>query len=336
MALDRDLAVAVVRAWSRAYRPLRSGWEMMAATGARGLRLLVEGGTFETFTLTEANPEAVEVLRANAGSVAGTRVVRADAREPPSGAPFDYVDLDPYGTPAPFVDTALAAVRPGGVLAVTATDMTVLAGAQPDACRRRYAARPVRGRLGPEGGLRILLAFIARRARAQDRGVRSVFSYVLGHHVRAVVEVAGAPREADPVGSIDTEVWAGPPVGGHGSYGPLWLGPLFDPGLTPSLQPPPEASDPARLASLLDRIREEVTVDVPFYYEPNAIAKSLSLLQPPARETIVNALRTAGYRAARTHVRPEGFRTDAPRSEVEAIVRRVGRADQSQNARVRA
>ena len=36
---------------------------------------------------------------------------------------YDAVDLDPYGTPAQFLDTAVQAVSEGGLLMVTATDM---------------------------------------------------------------------------------------------------------------------------------------------------------------------------------------------------------------------
>ena len=39
----------------------------------------------------------------------------------------DCVDLDPYGTAAPFIDAAVQCVSDGGLLCVTCTDMTVLA-----------------------------------------------------------------------------------------------------------------------------------------------------------------------------------------------------------------
>ena len=42
----------------------------------------------------------------------------------------EVVDLDPYGTAAPFVDAALGCVTDGGLLCVTCTDLAVLAGSQ--------------------------------------------------------------------------------------------------------------------------------------------------------------------------------------------------------------
>jgi hypothetical protein len=40
----------------------------------------------------------------------------------------DVIDLDPYGTAAPFIDSAVQAVSDGGLLCVTCTDLAVLAG----------------------------------------------------------------------------------------------------------------------------------------------------------------------------------------------------------------
>jgi tRNA (guanine26-N2/guanine27-N2)-dimethyltransferase len=324
MALDRDLGVA----FATAHFPTgeQRGWEMLGATGARGLRLLVESGRFASLLFTEAHPEAADVLRQNAAAVPGATVRVADARVRPPEAPFDYVDLDPYGSPIPFVPAALDAVRPGGVLAVTATDLMVLAGVQPGACERRYGSHPVRGRLGPEGGLRVLLAYLARVTRAQGRTVRPLLAYVRGHHLRAFLEVDSPSRAGvpDPVGMIDTATWTGPYLGDRGPYGPFWLGPLFDPALVAHLSAPPTAARPKEAAEFLARIQAEVGVDRPFYYESNELAAALGLPFPPSREAFTAALTAQGFRTARTHVRPEGFRTDAPRSIVEATARELG------------
>ncbi len=43
---------------------------------------------------------------------------------------FDVVDLDPYGSPATFLDGAVQSICDGGLLLVTCTDMAVLCGMQ--------------------------------------------------------------------------------------------------------------------------------------------------------------------------------------------------------------
>ncbi len=337
MAWDRDIAVAFATAYFPAGGPPRVGWEVTAATGVRGLRLLTESGRFGAFTLTESHPEAFQVLSGNAGHRPGAIARLDDGRLPPAASTFDYVDIDPYGTPVPFVPAALTALRPGGVLAVSATDMMVLAGVQRGATERRYGARPIRGRLGPEAGLRILLAYLVRSAGERGLTLRPLLAYVGDHQVRAYLQSHATPPNLSelPIGSIDPASWTGPPVGEQGPYGPLWLGPLLDRELVRSLTVPAYAACPHEVAAFLERLRGEVDADRPFFYEPNVLARSLKLPHPPPLAAILEKLRAEGFPSSRTHVRPEGFRTTAPRSRVEEVVRSWSAA-QSQNARVRA
>ncbi len=334
MALDRDLGVAVVRALRAVGEGPARGWEMTAATGVRGLRLVGEAGPFREFLLTERHPAAYEVLDRNCRDRPTARAELRDAGELPPGRPFDYVDLDPYGSPLPFLATALGSVSSGGTVAVTATDLMVLAGAQPAVCRRLYGAEPVRGRLGPEGGLRILLSAMASEARRAGRRIDPRLAYVRDHHVRAYVTVRTDGDLPDPIGRIDPAWWDGPALGQGGPFGPLWLGPLFDRAFVAHLEVPATAEHPGKLAALLERFRDESGVDRPFYFEANELARAARLERPPGMRDLGEALRRSGYRWARTHARPSGFRTDAPRAEVEAIAR--GLAAQSQKARVRA
>jgi tRNA (guanine26-N2/guanine27-N2)-dimethyltransferase len=319
MAGDRDIGVAFALAWSSRVGPARSGWEVAAATGVRGLRLFHESSAFAEFLLTEANPSAAEVLARNVARYPGASAALGDGREAPARGRYDLVEVDPYGSPAEFLPAAFAAVRPGGVLAVTATDMMVLAGVQKGVCERRYGAVPVRGRLGPEGGLRILLAYLAREARARDRSMRPLLAYARDHHVRAYVEVGPRSVAEPPVGTVDPSSWPGPRLGDRGPYGPLWLGPMFDLELVRSLRVPPGCARPEETAGFLERLSEEVGTDVPFYYESNRLARVLSLASPPSLAALFEGLRSRGYRAARTHARAEGFRSDAPRDVVESV-----------------
>lgn len=53
---------------------------------------------------------------------------------------FDIIDLDPYGCPSIFLDSAVQAIEDGGLLLVTATDMAVLAGNSPETCYSKYGS----------------------------------------------------------------------------------------------------------------------------------------------------------------------------------------------------
>ncbi|MCI4366456.1 MAG: hypothetical protein L3K08_01760 [Thermoplasmata archaeon] len=322
MALDRDLNVAILRA-ALGSDGDRQGVDLFAATGVRGLRLLAETGSFRRFVMIDRHREAVRALSSNVAPyrAAGAEALRADSHRPPVRSDLDYVDVDPYGSPVEFLETALSGVRLGGVVGVTATDLQVLSGVMKGACQRRYGSVPLRGRLAPEGGLRILLARMASVARGRDRTIDPIAAYVHDHHLRAIVRVGGPRSTPDPVGTIDPADFAGPPLPSGGPYGPLWTGPLFDEAVLRQMTIPPSAARPREVAQWIERFQGEAGVDAPFYYEPNEIARRLHFASPISPDRLVEALRRSGHRAARTHVRDGALRSPAPWTAVEAIAR---------------
>ncbi|HLY77547.1 MAG TPA: hypothetical protein VKT21_06645 [Thermoplasmata archaeon] len=328
MQLDRDLNVAVLRARFPSGPGTCRGWEMLAATGVRGLRLVEETTAFARYDFTEENPAAFAVLERNVheSGHAGLTTHHADATTPVEEKAFDYVDLDPFGTPAPFVDAALRALAPAGVLAVTATDMPVLAGVARGVSERRYGGRPIRGPQGPEGGLRILIAYLVREGAKRAIGLDPILGYLHDHYVRLFLNAGPALSAApDPARIGDPSVLGenAPKIAGKGPFGPMWLGRLFDPELVARLEVPPTAQRPQELRRFLDRLQEESTADRPFYYEPNGLASELHLAEPPPLAAVLEALRAKGYAAARSHVRPSAFRTSAPRAVVYDTARGV-------------
>jgi tRNA (guanine26-N2/guanine27-N2)-dimethyltransferase len=326
MALDRDIGVAVLAAWRAEGHPAARAWDMLAATGVRGLRLLLESRSLASLDATEANPAAFQVLAQNCARYAdrGARAHPRDAHAGGPGGKYTYVDLDPYGSPLPFLPGAFEALSEGGLLGVTATDLMVLAGPQPEACLRKYGARPVRGWLGPEGGLRILLANVTRGAAERHLEPTVRLAYVLGHHLRAYVELRPASGSVSlPLGSLPSAPEAEPPLAGTPPFGPMWLGPLFDAKLLDRLEPPPSPQEPTDLAELVDRWRAEAGVPVPFAYEPNRVAAAAGLRSPPRLEALLGELRSRGFLAARSHLTASAFRTTAPYPEVRSAARAV-------------
>ncbi len=59
---------------------------------------------------------------------------------------FDVIDLDPYGTAVPFLESSLNALADGGLLAVTFTDMAVLCARTPHVTFYKYGAAPLNKR----------------------------------------------------------------------------------------------------------------------------------------------------------------------------------------------
>jgi 16S rRNA (guanine966-N2)-methyltransferase len=91
--------------------------DVFAGTGAYGLEALSRGAVFATFM--ENGREAVAAIRANIAACraeAATKIIAADAANPPPGTAHDLVFLDPpYGQS--LVPKALAALGRAGWLA---------------------------------------------------------------------------------------------------------------------------------------------------------------------------------------------------------------------------
>jgi tRNA (guanine26-N2/guanine27-N2)-dimethyltransferase len=124
----------------------------------------------------------------------GIRVQQGDAIDvlyrTRSGKPWSSIDLDPYGSAAPFLDGAIQAVENGGMLCVTCTDMAALGGSHPETCFGRYHAFPLqRSGYLQEMALRILLYSIATTAAKYGRSIRPVLSVGMDFYVRVWVEI---------------------------------------------------------------------------------------------------------------------------------------------------
>lgn len=111
------------------------------------------------------------------------------------GQQVDAIDLDPYGCPTIFLDSAVQAVRDGGLLLVTATDMAVLAGNSPETCHAKYGSVSLRARFCHEMALRILVRSVEARANAYSRYVEPLLCVSADFYVRAFLRVRYSPRQ---------------------------------------------------------------------------------------------------------------------------------------------
>eukprot|EP00057_Strongylocentrotus_purpuratus_P003900 XP_003727616.1 PREDICTED: tRNA (guanine(26)-N(2))-dimethyltransferase isoform X1 [Strongylocentrotus purpuratus] len=102
---------------------------------------------------------------------------------------FNVVDLDPYGSAAQFLDSGVQAVRNGGLLCVTCTDMAVLCGNHGHACFAKYGAMALRTKFCNEMALRILLQCIETQATRYNRYIVPVLSVAVDFYVRVFVRV---------------------------------------------------------------------------------------------------------------------------------------------------
>jgi tRNA (guanine26-N2/guanine27-N2)-dimethyltransferase len=114
----------------------------------------------------------------------------------------DVVDLDPYGTAAPFIDAAVQCITDGGLLCVTCTDLSVLAtNNYPEKCYSNYGGISVKAEYSHEVALRLVLHTISTSAARYGRYIQPLLSLSIDFYVRLFVRVQTAPIEVKKVAS---------------------------------------------------------------------------------------------------------------------------------------
>ncbi|KAF7560623.1 hypothetical protein G7046_g3543 [Stylonectria norvegica] len=109
---------------------------------------------------------------------------------------FDVIDLDPYGTAAPFFDAAVQAVRDdGGLLCITCTDSAVWAGHS--YCEKTFALYggiPVKGMHSHEAGLRLVLNAVATSAARYGLSIEPLLSLSIDFYTKFFIKITKSPQ----------------------------------------------------------------------------------------------------------------------------------------------
>lgn len=103
--------------------------------------------------------------------------------------------IDPYGNPTMFLDGAVQSIAEGGLLLVTATDMAILAGNNPESCYAKYGSVPLKTKACHEQALRILLRCIESHATRYGRYIKPLLSISVDFYIRVFVRVFTSPLE---------------------------------------------------------------------------------------------------------------------------------------------
>ncbi len=312
MAFNRDVSVMLLRAVGRDLTVA----DAMAATGSRSVRIANEVPGVQV-TANDISADAVSYIDANIELNGLSNCVSSNMNMHSLFAEhsYDYVDLDPFGSPVPFTQSAIRGCRRKGILAVTATDTAPLAGAHAVKCRRRYQSEPIRGYMCHEGGLRILMCSIVRELAKFDRGMKPILSFYADHYFRTYIQIEEGAEAADRALSklgymqYDTETLERSvsfDKDKEHPYGPFWLGPLHDKDFLSRMEPSGLAEE-RRASKYLGLWRGEIDTE-PFVYDMSELSSHLKM-SPPKIDDFMVFLNEHGH-AAKSHVCPSSFKTD--------------------------
>ncbi|HVP40503.1 MAG TPA: tRNA (guanine(10)-N(2))-dimethyltransferase [Candidatus Krumholzibacteriaceae bacterium] len=342
MELNRDLAVLALQTFQRGAGREVDACEPLAGCGVRGVRFAAEVEGVKCVFLNDINIRAVALTRKNAKENGVEKFVSVENLDAnlflsQHAAPrqrFDYVDVDPFGSPVPYLDSAVRAVRNGGMIALTATDMAPLCGVHPRACVRKYGGKPLRTEYCHELAVRLLIGSLASTAARHDIGVRVLFCHSTDHYIRVYAVVGYGAQKADSslkeMGHVlhCFNCFHRETIKGlftlltsecsecHGKLniaGPLWLRRIFDKDFITNMQkelPKKRLKQERRINKLLFLTENEA--DAPAtYYVIDKICDKYGL-PAPSTENIIKRLERAGDTAIPTHFHKRGIKTNAP------------------------
>ncbi len=334
--LNRDTTCLVVKSLG-----ISKFADVLAGIGARGIRVANEVGV--DVYLNDINPLAFDVIKKNVElNKLDVKISNLDANlfMQMNRNEFDFIDVDPFGSPVFFLDNALMTVKKNGYVAITATDTAPLCGVYPETCFRKYSSLPIRNEFCKEVGLRILIGFIARTAAKFRKGIEVIFSQTTDHYYRIFIKTLKGRQNADKslknLGYLyycekcmNRKYLKGflPEIIENTRCeicnenmkisGILWLGNIKDDYIVEKMIKTNYLKK-RRLIKLLEMIKNEI--DVPFYYEIHSICRKIKKEVPPLNY-IVDSLKEIGYLASRTHISPTGIKTNADIKTVENIIR---------------
>lgn len=277
------------------------------ASGIRGIRFALE--TSAETHISETNPVSLKIISENVGRNSAPVTVHDESfEETARKIPFDYIDIDPYGSALPYLDAAIRHVKNNGCIGVTATDLSTLTGSFPEKTLRRYGAVIINGSHRHEKGIRLLMAECARRAASIDRAIVPILSIWGGHYYRIFVKVQSGASKADHmlenIGTSNLREIFGS-IYPDRDEGRFWKGDLEDPAIVSDIAKDADAvSSYGSLGSFL--ANEDLNL---FFLELSDLGRA-SKDDLPKIKTVIENISAQGFRAGRTHFSPTGIKTD--------------------------
>lgn len=342
--------------------------EGLAASGLRSVRFALEVPGLQSVTANDFSTKAAALIARNAQYNKVSHLVRPSCRDASmlmyemrgKKERYDVIDLDPYGSPASFLDAAVQAVSEGGLLCITCTDMAVMAGNSGETCYSKYGSISIKTRYCHEMALRIILHSLDQRAGVYQRYIQPLLSVSVDFYIRVFVRVFTGQATVKNSASKQALVYncvgcgsfhlqrmgrrtsngkhmkysaaTGPPVGPecehcgqrHQMAGPMWAEPIHDTAFVQKVLSA-VSGNPSRFGTSkrIEGMLSMVTEeleDVPLYYSVDSLSSTIHCNTPPLLQ-LRSALLHAGHRVSLSHACKNALKTDAPPAAIWDIMR---------------
>jgi len=205
MEFNRDLTVLAFKAYQQMVGHEISICEPLTSQGIRGIRYAAEIDVVSRVLLSDISIKACEVAQHNIElnhlqdkiTLKHSDANRTLSNNASPKQRFDIIDIDPFGTPVPYLDSVFRALKNKGLLAATATDLAPLCGVHAKACIRKYGGKPLRVEYCHELAVRLMCGCMASLAAKHDIGIQILFSHSSDHYIRAYAQINYGAKKAD-------------------------------------------------------------------------------------------------------------------------------------------
>ena len=333
--LNRDFSVIAYSAFLKNWEGPKIFLEGLCGIGARGLRVANELSSIENVIVNDLNPKALELSKKSAAlnnlknfQVSENEVCRFLSSFSKRGNRGTIVDIDPFGSPAKYIDCGIRATMHGGLLSITATDLQVLHGLFRDACKRRYGGVPIKTEYANEIAIRLILGCIRVVAARLDIEIIPLFVESDLHYYRTYLRVLNRPDQKENLGYIMHCKFCGNRKMVHEQKntcdvcnadadfaGPLWIGQIFEKKFVESMHNEVynhivEKSCEKIISKCILESEKPGT-----YFTLDEIASKMKV-SPLKLDKAISKLESNGFVASPTSLNPTGFRTNARIDEI--------------------
>uniref|UniRef100_A0AAX7T8H7 tRNA (guanine(26)-N(2))-dimethyltransferase n=1 Tax=Astatotilapia calliptera TaxID=8154 RepID=A0AAX7T8H7_ASTCA len=342
--------------------------EGLAASGLRSVRFALEVPGLQSVTANDFSAKAAALIARNAQYNGVSHLLHASCRDASmlmydmraKKDRYDVIDLDPYGSPASFLDAAVQSVSEGGLLCITCTDMAVMAGNSGETCYSKYGSVSIKAKYCHEMALRIILHSLDQRAGVYQRYIQPLLSVSVDFYIRVFVRVFTGQATVKNSASKQALVYncvgcgafhlqrmgrrtsngkhmkysaaTGPPVGPecehcgqrHQLGGPIWAESIHDLEFVQKVLSA-VLGNPCRFGTSkrIEGVLSMVTEeleDVPLYYTVDNLSSTMHCNTPSLLQ-FRSALLHAGHRVSLSHACKNAIKTDAPPAAIWDIMR---------------
>mgnify|MGYP002620865756 CR=1 FL=1 len=348
MEFNRDNSILALQAYQKEVDRKINICDLFGGSGIRGIRYKKEIDGVEDVFINDINPLANGFTKINAEL--NDIEVNIDQKEAnielrSNMGRFDVIDIDPFGTPSPFLDSASYNLKRDSFLCLTATDTSCLCGTYPEPCLRKYNAMPNKNEYCHENGVRILIGFAALTLAKYQKYIEVKMSHSSEHYMRVYMKVRKGSKATDEslknigyiahckeclhreeIGGLAGNVPEYCPVCGKElkGIGPLWLGPVQNKEFIESMIEISDEKDlntKKEVLKLLNLCLAESEAPAT-YYNLHEICRALKI-SAPKLDKVFNRLREKGFLAIKTHYSPLGIKTDASNTELMDIIKEL-------------